>query len=223
MDSGVPAPVSLYLRKTGFRGASCYLATTTRSTVRGPIWANPFDLELCKAGFRGTPRSRNPTIHSTVRTPVWANSLRTNRQRYRERIAVRYAAPCGIFGVSAGSGARHRADPCKTGLAALPESNNTLNVSRAGSGEFLAYEPGTAFAERIAVRFAPPLNWNLVSAGSGAHHRADPCKTGLIVATRRAPGTQQHAQRFARRFGRIPCAQTGNAIAKGSPCAMRPR
>jgi hypothetical protein len=48
----------------------------------------------------------------------------------------------------------------------LPISNNTLNVSRADLGI--------------------PLDWNFVAAGREARHRADPCKTGLIGAARRA-------------------------------------
>jgi hypothetical protein len=36
-------------------------------------------------------------------------------------------------------------------LAALPESNNTLNVSRAGSGEVLAYEPASLSREEEIV------------------------------------------------------------------------
>jgi hypothetical protein len=50
--SGVPAPVELVLRKTGFRGASCYLGTTTRSTRRIGC---PVELNLCGIGFGGRP------------------------------------------------------------------------------------------------------------------------------------------------------------------------
>jgi predicted transposase YbfD/YdcC len=54
---------------------------------------------------------------------------------------------------------------------------------------------GLSFAERITVRYAAPLRWNFVAAGSGARRRADPCKTGLIEAARCATGIQKHVSR----------------------------
>jgi hypothetical protein len=70
----------------------------------------------------------------------------------------------------------------------------------------LAHEPGAAFAERVAVALQPLMPRFFVLAGSGARHRADPCKTEINEAVRRA--TWYPVARSACRFGRIPCART---------------
>jgi hypothetical protein len=77
-----------------------------------------------------------------------------------------------------------------------------FNVLRAGLSESLAHEPAVRLAPSGFWCAAPPSAWNFARPCSGAH---------------RVAWTQQHAQRFACRFGRIPCARTGNAIANGSP------
>jgi hypothetical protein len=74
--------------------------------------------------------------------------------------------------VAAGSEARRRADPCKTGLigrlAALPESNSTLSV----------------------LFWAVSVGLELCKPGSVVRRRADPCKTEFIEDARRATGIQ---------------------------------
>jgi hypothetical protein len=53
--------------------------------------------------------------------------------------------------------------------------------------------------------------------GSGGFtSRADPCKTGLIEAARRATGIQQHAQRFACRIGSLRWLGTSCRLDQGS-------
>jgi hypothetical protein len=66
----------------------------------------------------------------------------------------------------------------------------------------LAHEPGAAFAERIVVASRLSLARYFVVPGSGA---------------RRAAGTQQHAQRFACRFGRPVGLYLRGAGFGGSP------
>jgi hypothetical protein len=100
----------------------------------------------------------------------------------------------------------------------LPESNNSLNASRATLGEaFVPPESGsrhradpgkTGFIE--AARRAAGIQQLAQRAGSdgvvtpksGSRHRADPGKTGFIEAAQRAAGIQQLAQCFACDFGR---------------------
>jgi hypothetical protein len=62
------------------------------------------------------------------------------------------------------------------------------------------------------------LRWNFVSAGSEARNRADPCKTGLIEAVRRAAAIQQCVPPWAT----IPCARTGHAYAERWPWLRAP-
>jgi hypothetical protein len=133
---------------------------------------------------------RNPATRSMLRVPYRATPLRTNRGQLRreDRRALRGPwLPGSLCRLDQGRAVGQT--PAKPGLsrwpAVLPESNNTLNVSRAFWGESLAHEPGE-LRKWIAVRFAAPMPRIFVSAGSGARRRADPCKTGLIGEARRA-------------------------------------
>jgi hypothetical protein len=195
----------------------------------------------CKTRFGGgSPRCCHPTTRSTCR--IGCQSLAHEPGNATREDRRGFANPLARIFVSAGSRARHRADPCKNRaprrLAALPESNNTLNVPhranplrtnrvrsreriavasrtrwpgfswrldqglaigqtpaktglRGGSPRYrnptarstcrigcqsLAHEPGNATREDRRGS-ANPLARIFVSAGSGARHRADPCKT----------------------------------------------
>jgi hypothetical protein len=124
-----------------------------------------------------------------------------------------YAALLAWVFVAARSGTRHRADPCKTGLIkAVRRATGIQKHTQRFTcriGRIPCARTGGGTAERIAVASRPHWlgsSWCLVQ---GRHHRADPCITGRIEAARHATGIQQHAQRVARRIGRIPCARTG--------------
>jgi hypothetical protein len=97
-------------------------------------------------------------------------------------------------------------DLCKTGFRGSPCYRNTTTRS---TFRVLFWAPPIPCARTASVArmdrrgSAPPLAWFLVVLGSKARHRADPCKTGLTEAARRATRTQQHAQRFACFLGRV--------------------
>jgi hypothetical protein len=74
-------------------------------------------VELRKAGIRGSPCCQVSTTRSTFRGLFWANLpyARTGSAAANGS-AVASRPPLAQIFMSAGSGTRHRADPCKTGL-----------------------------------------------------------------------------------------------------------
>jgi hypothetical protein len=116
--SGVPRPVNLDLCKAGFRGSPCCLDTTTRSMFRVLPWAPPLACFFVKPDS-GAQRATWTQQHAQ-RAGSGVNPLRTNRQRLRRKDRRGSAPPPAQFPMMPGSGARHRADPCKTGFRGTP-------------------------------------------------------------------------------------------------------
>jgi hypothetical protein len=132
---------------------------------------------------------------------------------FAERIAVRFAAPMPRIFVSAGSGARHRADPCKTRHIAAARRITGIPTTRSTFRVPVWANPLRTNRERLTPKGSPcasrprcPGSWCRLDQGLIGQTPAKPGSSWRFAAL---PESQQHAQHFACRFGRIPLNSFG--------------